>query len=335
MSRIQQAVSALFIFLFCFSGYAQNELNPYKYIIVPKQYDFLKEENQYRVNSMTKYLFEQEGYTTFYQGDEYPADLNANPCLAATALVLNESSAFTTKLVISLKDCRDKEVYRTAEGKSKIKEFDKTYIDALKKCFVSIQDLDYSFEESLVVNAAAKAMMASEQPKAVAETPTMQKAEEKPAALAVAAVPVEKSTAEPSRAAVAAVPVVIAEKPKEEEPVEVVAEEKAAAGEETTEATQLTGGARAFKNETTTFLLVDQGTQMQAFVSESKNKNYKPGELIGTFRKTSLPNVFRVSWKKPQKDIDDTTAYFDEQGNLKIDIVRNDKIEVLTFTQVK
>ncbi|MGB5322641.1 MAG: hypothetical protein WBN12_10250, partial [Lutimonas sp.] len=117
MSKIQQAASVLFIFLFCFSGYAQNELNPYKYIIVPKQYDFLKEENQYRVNSMTKYLFEQEGFTTLYQGDEYPADLNANPCLGATALVLNESSAFTTKLVIALKDCRDKEIFRTAEGK--------------------------------------------------------------------------------------------------------------------------------------------------------------------------------------------------------------------------
>ncbi len=335
MSRIQQVASLFFLFLCCFSGYAQNELNPFKYIIVPKQYDFLKEENQYRVNSMTKYLFEQNGFITFYQGDEYPADLNANPCLAATALVLNESSAFTTKLVVSLKDCRDKEVYRTAEGKSKIKEFDKTYIDALKKCFVSVKDLDYAFEESLVINAGAKAMMASEQPKAVAETPTIPKAEEKPAAPVAAAVPVEKSTAEPSPAAVAAVPVVIAEKPKEEEPVEVVAEEKAAAAEETAEAPQLTGGARAFKNETTTFLLVDQGTQMQAFVSESKNKNYKPGELIGTFKKTSLPNVFRVSWKKPQKDIDNTTAYFDEQGNLKIDILRNDKIEVLTFTEVK
>ncbi len=335
MSKIQQAASVLFIFLFCFSGYAQNELNPYKYIIVPKQYDFLKEENQYRVNSMTKYLFEQEGFTTLYQGDEYPADLNANPCLGATALVLNESSAFTTKLVIALKDCRDKEIFRTAEGKSKIKEFDKTYIDALKKCFVSIQDLNYSFEESLVINAGAKAMMANEQPKTIVETPAIVKTEEKPIEPAPVPVPVEKNTPKAGPVAVAAVPVVVAEKPKEEEPVKEVVEEKVVVSETKTEPSQLTGGARAFKNETTTFLLVDQGAQMQAFVSESKNQNYKPGELIGTFKKTSLPNVFRVSWKKPQKDIDETTAYFDEQGNLKIDIVRNDKIEVLTFTQVK
>ena len=335
MSRIQQAASLYFLFLFCFSGYAQNELNPFKYVIVPKQYDFLKEENQYRVNSMTKYLFEQDGFITLYQGDDYPADLNANPCLAATALVLNESSAFTTKLVISLKDCRDKEVFRTAEGKSKIKEFDKTYIDALKKSFVSIQNLNYSFEEALVINAGAKAMMANEQPKAIVETPAIEKVEEKSVEPIVVPVPVEKTTPKASTAAVAAVPVVVAEKPKEEEPVKVVAEEKVVVSEEKSESPQLAGGARAFKNDTTTFLLVDQGTQMQAFVSESKNKNYKPGELIGTFKKTSLTNVYRVSWKKPIEGVVGTTAYFDDKGNLKIDIETSDKIEVLSFTEVK
>lgn len=337
MSRIQQVASLFFLFLFCFSGYAQNELNPYKYIIVPKQYDFLKKENQYRVNSMTKYLFEQDGFTTLYQGDEYPADLNANPCLAATAIVLNESSAFTTKLVLMLKDCRDKEIFRTVEGKSKIKEFDKTYIDALKKSFVSIQNLDYTFEESLVINAGAKAMMANEQPKEIVETPAIEKVEEKsvePVPVPVAA-PTEKTTPKASPTAVATVPVIVAEKPKEEEPIKVVAEEKAVVSEEKKASPPLAGGARAFKNETTTFLLIDQGAQMQAFVSESKNKNYKPGELIGTFKKTSLPNVFRVSWKKPIEGVVGTTAYFDDKGNLKIDIETSDKIEVLSFTEVK
>ena len=341
MAKIQKITSVIFLFLICFSGYAQTELNPFKYIIVPKQYDFLKEENQYRVNSMTKYLFEQNGFKTLYQGEEYPADLNANPCLAATAIVLNESSAFTTKLIVSLKDCRDKEVFRTAEGKSKIKEFDKTYIDALKKSFVSIENLNHSFDESLVINAGAMAVVVNENPKAIVETQTIEKGEEKSIESAVVPVPVEKSTPEikstpkASPAAVAAIPVVVAEKPKVEEPVKVVAEEKVVVSEEKTESSELAGGARAFKNETTTFLLVDQGAQMQAFVSESKNKNYKPGELIGTFKKTSLPNVFRVSWKKPIEGVVSTTAYFDEKGNLKIDIERSDKIEVLSFTEVK
>jgi len=379
MTKLQQVASIFFLFLICFSGYAQYELNPFKYVIVPKQFDFLKSENQYRVNSMTKYLFEKDGYLTFYQGDEYPADLNANPCLALTAFVLNESSVFTTKLYISLKDCRDKEVYRTELGMSKIKDFEKTYIDALKKSFVSIQNLDYSFEEAKVINAGAITAVASEPQKVNPVTTDKEIASQKEIESVTQPDPVKKSTPEPSTEVAAVIPfavisneaeaeektavieeptieepkqevaeekAVVAEQTKVEEPAQAVAEEKVAVSEEavavaavaaveTDKKEELSGGARAFKNDTTTFLLVDQGSQMQAFVSESKNKNYKPGELIGTFKKTSLPNVFRVSWKKPQNDIDQTTAYFDDQGNLKIDILRNDKIEVLTFKEVK
>ena len=41
---------------------AQENVNNYKYIIVPKKFDFLKEENQYRVNTFTKFLFEKQGF---------------------------------------------------------------------------------------------------------------------------------------------------------------------------------------------------------------------------------------------------------------------------------
>lgn len=366
MTKFKKFTGIFFLFLFCFTGYAQYELNPFKYVIVPTKYDFLKEENQYRVNSMTKYLFEEDGFIAFYQGDDYPADLNANPCLAVTAYVENKSSLLTTKLHISLKDCRDKEAYRSAEGKSKIKEFDKTYVDALKKSFVSIRNLDYAFEESKVINAGSIAAVANETQKVNPASTNSELVSQKEMEPANKPAPVKKNTPEASTTTVAAIPVVVATEPKVEEPKQEVIEEKAVVPEqirveesvqavdeekiikseegvavaattqaETDKNDTFSGGARAFKNDTTTFLLVDQGNQMQAFVSESKNKNYKPGELIGTFRKTSLPNVFRVSWKKPQKDIDQTTAYFDDQGNLKIDILRNDKIEVLTFQEVK
>lgn len=373
MVIIKHAVRIFLIFLFCVSGYAQNELNPFKYIIVPKKYDFLKEENQYRVNSITKYLFEQEGFETFYQGDDYPEDLNANPCLALTAIVVDDSGMFTTKLFIALKDCRDKEVYRTSEGRSKIKEFDKTYIDAIKKSFVSIENLNHSFDESLVINAGAISTMNQTSKKSnsavssadvqqtgkVMDTSTettpvpSKKAEEVPAATAVVpvvetkepevqklqeTVPAENKASEVSPAAVAVVPVVAPKETKETESQktsENIVAEQPVETEKSNSSNQLSGGARAFKNDKTTFLLVDQGTQMQAYVSESKNQNYKPGELIGTFKKTSLPNVFRVSWKKPIDGVVSTTAYFDDKGNLKIDIETSDRIEVLSFTEVK
>ena len=288
--------------------------------------------------------------------------------MALTAEVINESSAFTTKLFIALKDCRDKEVFRSAEGRSKIKEFEKTYIDALKKSFVSVQSLNYSFDESLVINAGAIGAVASQQNNGNLKTSTPEVQQEKEdVSRTTEPVAVTDKTTTVNPAPVAVIPVAVAEEPKKEEPVAEVTEEPqtqvepqtideptaeeaattaivtetavtaatATTVEEKSESSQLVGGARAFKNEMTTFLLVDQGTQMQAFVSESKNKDYKPGELIGTFKKTSLPNVFRVSWKKPMEGVESTTAYFDDKGNLKIDIERSGQIQVLTFTEVK
>jgi hypothetical protein len=101
---LQKAILLIFLLGFIVPVSSQNELNSYKYIVVPIKYDFLKKENQYRVNSYTKYLFDKEGYQAFYQGDGYPDDLRADPCLAVTAYVLNESNAFTTKIFIYYKD---------------------------------------------------------------------------------------------------------------------------------------------------------------------------------------------------------------------------------------
>ena len=89
------------------------------------------------------------------------------------------------------------------------------------------------------------------------------------------------------------------------------------------------------KNESISFLLVDQGAQLQAFVTQSQNSNYRPGELIGTFKRTSLPNVFRVSWKEPQEGREETTAYFDDAGNLNIDVLKDGQIQVIQFKEEK
>lgn len=300
---------------------SQNELDPYKYIVVPKQYDFLKKENQYRVNSFTKYLFEQHGYQAFYQGDDYPDDLRANPCLGLTANVIDGSNAFTTKIVLLLKNCSGELVLQTVEGKSKIKQYDKTYIDALKKCFVTIEELDYNYDPTAFSKSSASVVAAEDNkndmkvevaPAAVAVATE----KEKPESTVVKTDPVAESSQ--ATVVVVAAPIAVKEKkpeaaPQMEDPVV----------------------AKSYKNEQITFLLVNQGAQLQAYITKSRSEKYIQGELIGTFEKTSLPNVFRVAWKKPEKDIDQTTAYFDESGDLKIDIHRDGKLEVLTFKEVK
>jgi len=140
------------LFLYVLPTLAQNELDAFKYIIIQKKYDFLKSENQYRLNSYTKQLFDGEGYTTIVQGETYPEEVKANPCIAVIADIVDESSSFTTKLKLVLINCYDEVVFTSILGTSKIKQYDKTYTDALNKCFVSVKELNYKYDPSLLIN---------------------------------------------------------------------------------------------------------------------------------------------------------------------------------------
>lgn len=306
MNPFRKIVSLSIIILFTYVSFAQNELDPYKYIIIPKKYEFLKKENQYRVNSYMKHLFEKEGYRTLYQGENYPEDLLENPCLGVKAMVSDDSSAFTTKVYIFLENCQDKVVFRTEMGKSKVKDMNKTYVDALNKCFIEIKSLDYTFNPMLALNIGNKPgseIDRSEETSVTANKETERTKENLQVSQAneVKGPVVSATEAPPAEPVPVAVAAVVAPDSPAKEPVEaeeVDEEEKEVSSPK----------ARAFKNETISFLLVDQGAQLQAFVSQSKNINYKPGELIGTFKKTSLPNVYRVSWKKPEEGREETTA---------------------------
>jgi len=329
--NLKSLVVTLVLSVFVLNVYAQNELNPYKYIIVPKQFEFLKKENQYRVNSYTKFLFDKEGYQAFYDDGDFPEDLKLDPCLALTANVLNESSSFTTKIFVVLENCSRDEVFRSVEGRSKMKEYDKTYIDALKKCFVSVQELNYEYEpktltqeSSEIENSPSNAEIASVGI-AAASIPEEQDEMQKKSENESVAKP-EVSSSENLQTTAVPVPIVAAP---------VVVKEQEARVEPEVETVEQPIVARAFKNETISFLLIDQGAQLQAFVSQSENDKYKPGELIGTFKKSSLPNVYKVSWKKPEEGVEETTAYFDDLGNLKVDIYRKGNLETMTFIEIK
>ncbi|MCX2679492.1 hypothetical protein OOZ15_06010 [Galbibacter sp. EGI 63066] len=134
------------LFLLSIGMYAQSDdLNNYKYIIVPKKFDFLKQKNQYRVNTFTKFQFEKSGFTAVYD-DAKPEELQTNPCLGLTADVVNNSSMFTTKLNITLEDCRGDIVYTSSEGKSKTKDYQGAYQEALENAFRSIKTLNYAYD---------------------------------------------------------------------------------------------------------------------------------------------------------------------------------------------
>lgn len=139
-----------FVFLFLsINVFSQNtNLSDYSFVIVPNQFDFLKDSNKYELNSMAKFYFEKSGFNA-YLADDAP---NANRCNGLYANVEELKSFLGTKLQVVLRDCKDQEVYRSIEGKSKYKEYDKSYQDALRKAFSSIELLGVKQKDIALLN---------------------------------------------------------------------------------------------------------------------------------------------------------------------------------------
>lgn len=138
------------VILICFSGTAQKSINNYKYIIIPKEFSFSKSEDQYQLNSLTKFLFNKYGYEAYFSGDDLPQDLSENRCLALTAEASNEKGGlFKTKIEFVLKDCFGVIVMTSKVGESRLKEFDKAYNQAIRQAFETFQEFDYVYTPAL------------------------------------------------------------------------------------------------------------------------------------------------------------------------------------------
>lgn len=133
-----------------FIGTSQVNLNEYKYVVVPKKFDSFKKENQHQTSTIIKYLFTQNGFSTVYD-DNLPADLASDRCLGLYVDLINDSSMFTTKAALKLKDCNNQEVYLSQEGKSKKKDYKESFNEAITRAFNSFASLNYSYESPEVV----------------------------------------------------------------------------------------------------------------------------------------------------------------------------------------
>jgi len=311
--------------------FAQSELDPYKYVIVPKKFDFLQEEDQYRLNALTGFLFDKHGYSTLMEGIDYPPDVKENPCLAVTADVINGSNILTTKLSVVLKNCFGQVVFTSEEGTSKIKEYDRTYSDALRKCFPSIAALDYRFNPELVINRGEQQprpeVVSKEEVKDPVEETLVEENKEPAVAASTVIAPVSALTPETVAPETHGGPV------PGLAPVAAVVAEPPGNAPETKEENKAVG--RIFSNGELTFLLTHQGDKLLAYVLESRSGAYDKGQLLGTFEPSSLEGVYLVHWVVQNGSADPTTAYFDASGSLKVDLRSDGKLEVLHFKQEK
>ncbi|MFG6685613.1 hypothetical protein ACGK9U_03460 [Mariniflexile sp. HNIBRBA6329] len=147
-------IAILITCLLSTSIFSQANLNNYKYVIVPTKYDFLKEADQYQLNSLTEFLFEKYGFEALMEGANYPDDLVKNRCLALKSNLVKDSGMFKTKLTVELKNCNDEVVYTSEMGESREKEFQRAYTEAARNAFKSIEALNYKYEPSANASVA-------------------------------------------------------------------------------------------------------------------------------------------------------------------------------------
>ena len=269
-------------------------------------------------------------------GENFPEDLLQNPCLALTVEMADDSNLFTTKVSLELENCQKKVVYTSKTGTSKEKDFQPSYQKALRDSFTSIENLNYSYNPDLkpVLSEKASAISAVQTDAPVKEAVPDMVAVTVPIATSVAEQPVQPQavqTATQPKITVTepvVVPTVV--------PVSASVPVTVTAIEESRQTVPVKTGdrAHAYKNNELSFLLIPSGDGYQAYISDSKVPEFKKGDVLGNLRKTSLPNVFRVSWKNREGKPEETTGYFDEKGSLVIDVQdKNGEIKTLVFVK--
>jgi len=126
---------AFLLTLLCFGAVnfvvSAQQLNNYKYISVPNQFEFQKETNSYEINALTKFLFNKYQFEAFLESDN--KDNTIPVCEVLRAYMEKESGFLDTKIKVVLKDCNGQVVYASAQGKSIKKDYKQAYHDAIRK----------------------------------------------------------------------------------------------------------------------------------------------------------------------------------------------------------
>jgi hypothetical protein len=137
----------LFLSLIFVSYSFSQSVNDFKAVVVPIKYDFLKNENEYRLNTLTKFNLKKAGFPAFYNNETMPSEYN-DRCSLLYVDVKQEKAFLATKLSIVFKDCKGLIIFQSEIGRSKEKEFQTAYSDALNNAFQSVYDLNYKYTPS-------------------------------------------------------------------------------------------------------------------------------------------------------------------------------------------
>ncbi|KRO67337.1 MAG: hypothetical protein ABR84_07365 [Cryomorphaceae bacterium BACL21 MAG-121220-bin10] len=143
----------LMLLVFPKGGHAQvDRLSAFDYLVVPDRFDFQFEPDQYQLNSLLKFLFNKHGFHAFFT-NELP---DVRRCDGLYVRLDHEPGFIWTEVTIKLVDCDGILYYQTKTGRSKLKQFDKVYSQAIRMAFESIEILGVRQEEVVVLSLAKK-----------------------------------------------------------------------------------------------------------------------------------------------------------------------------------
>lgn len=138
----------LLLFIVAAKGVAQHEINNYQYLILPEKFSFLKQKDQYQLNTLVKIHFEKLGFVVFYDTETQPDSLVNYNCNKLFGDIESVGNILTTKLVITLKDCKNKIVVQSKVGRSKEKDYKTSYNQAFREAFTTFRELNYQYQSS-------------------------------------------------------------------------------------------------------------------------------------------------------------------------------------------
>lgn len=121
-----------------------QSVNNYKAVVVPVKFDFLKSENAYRLNTLSKFNLKKAGFEAFYSNEQMPKEF-AKRCDLLYLNVEKDGGFLVSKLFITLKDCEGKLIFQSETGRSKEKDYETAYVECLNQAFESIYALHYSY----------------------------------------------------------------------------------------------------------------------------------------------------------------------------------------------
>lgn len=122
--------------VYCYFASAQN-INDYKYALVPSKFSIFKKNDYYRLNVTTKLYMEKYGFETYLDTDEQPAEFKNDNCNKVYVDLIQSNTMFVTRIQVVLKDCYGKIIATSNEGKSKEKDYQIAYNQALREALDS------------------------------------------------------------------------------------------------------------------------------------------------------------------------------------------------------